>query len=288
MFAVRRRRRGAQEHAAHARRPSIRYRREHPDARFVIAGGASLLDHSAYQSEFRATLATLGARASAVVCHRPARRCRTCPRSIGSPRRSSLPQSRKVLASACSRRWRAERPSSSRASRPSSNYLGAAGCAVLRSATIRRRSLRRCGWRCCPTRQSAFARAGFALAARHSLARGRRAQPGRLPRPCGSRPCLRCASSIRWPDGRRESCYSPSLVVRDYFREGESYPLADFLLARAHGAARSPPSASRRNTAMPVRWRSANSRASKRAPRRSRKRPDAKVVCETFSDGGLT
>jgi uncharacterized repeat protein (TIGR04042 family) len=34
---------------------------------------------------------------------------------------------------------------------------------------------------------------------------------------------------VRWPDGRRESCYSPSLVIRDYFREGESYPLDDFL-----------------------------------------------------------
>ena len=34
---------------------------------------------------------------------------------------------------------------------------------------------------------------------------------------------------IRWPDGRRESCYSPSLVVREYLREGASYPLDDFL-----------------------------------------------------------
>ena len=34
---------------------------------------------------------------------------------------------------------------------------------------------------------------------------------------------------VRWPDGRREACYSPSLIIRDYFREGESYALADFL-----------------------------------------------------------
>ena len=34
---------------------------------------------------------------------------------------------------------------------------------------------------------------------------------------------------VRWPDGRRESCYSPSLVIREYFREGETYPLDDFL-----------------------------------------------------------
>ena len=35
--------------------------------------------------------------------------------------------------------------------------------------------------------------------------------------------------TIRWPDGRQESCYSPSLVIRDYFAPGERYGLADFL-----------------------------------------------------------
>lgn len=35
--------------------------------------------------------------------------------------------------------------------------------------------------------------------------------------------------TIRWPDGTDESCYSPSLVIRDYFAPGESYALADFL-----------------------------------------------------------
>ena len=34
---------------------------------------------------------------------------------------------------------------------------------------------------------------------------------------------------IRWPDGSAESCYSPSLVVKDYFSPGESYPLAEFV-----------------------------------------------------------
>ncbi len=34
---------------------------------------------------------------------------------------------------------------------------------------------------------------------------------------------------IRWPDGRAEACYSPSLVIKDYFVPGESYDLADFL-----------------------------------------------------------
>jgi uncharacterized repeat protein (TIGR04042 family) len=34
---------------------------------------------------------------------------------------------------------------------------------------------------------------------------------------------------ITWPDGSTESCYSPSLVIKDYFAVGQTYPLADFL-----------------------------------------------------------
>jgi uncharacterized repeat protein (TIGR04042 family) len=34
---------------------------------------------------------------------------------------------------------------------------------------------------------------------------------------------------IRWPDGTTESCYSPSLVIKDYFSVGATYALADFV-----------------------------------------------------------
>lgn len=34
---------------------------------------------------------------------------------------------------------------------------------------------------------------------------------------------------VVWPDGRKERCYSPSLVIRDFFAEGETYALPDFL-----------------------------------------------------------
>ena len=34
---------------------------------------------------------------------------------------------------------------------------------------------------------------------------------------------------IRWPDGTEESCYSPSLVIKDFFEPGAAYPLAEFL-----------------------------------------------------------
>ena len=45
--------------------------RELPTARLVIAGGASLLDHSAYRSEFRAALAAMGAQGAGVVLTGP-------------------------------------------------------------------------------------------------------------------------------------------------------------------------------------------------------------------------
>lgn len=34
---------------------------------------------------------------------------------------------------------------------------------------------------------------------------------------------------VRWPDDSVTACYSPSLVVRDYFEAGHSYSLDDFL-----------------------------------------------------------
>jgi uncharacterized repeat protein (TIGR04042 family) len=40
---------------------------------------------------------------------------------------------------------------------------------------------------------------------------------------------------IRWPDGSCESCYSPSLVIKDFFAVGTDYALIDFL-ARSRSA----------------------------------------------------
>ena len=41
--------------------------------------------------------------------------------------------------------------------------------------------------------------------------------------------------NIRWPDATGESCYSPSLVIREHFVPGETYALDDFL-ARSRAA----------------------------------------------------
>ena len=34
---------------------------------------------------------------------------------------------------------------------------------------------------------------------------------------------------IQWPDGKQETCYSPSLVVKKYFEPGESYTVSEFV-----------------------------------------------------------
>ena len=34
---------------------------------------------------------------------------------------------------------------------------------------------------------------------------------------------------VRWPDATTTSCYSPSLVIKDYFIPGTAYPLEEFL-----------------------------------------------------------
>ena len=34
---------------------------------------------------------------------------------------------------------------------------------------------------------------------------------------------------LRWPDGSEARCYSPSLVIKDYFQPGTAYPLSLFM-----------------------------------------------------------
>lgn len=34
---------------------------------------------------------------------------------------------------------------------------------------------------------------------------------------------------LRWPDGSVSRCYSPSLVIKDYFQPGQTYPLPLFM-----------------------------------------------------------
>jgi uncharacterized repeat protein (TIGR04042 family) len=90
---------------------------------------------------------------------------------------------------------------------------------------------------------------------------------------------------IRWPDGRQESCYSPSLVIRDFLREGESYPVPDFL-QRSREALQI---ASER---VKAKYGHACSLALGQLARieatatQFEGQDDARVACETFLDGG--
>ncbi|MDA0267088.1 MAG: MSMEG_0570 family nitrogen starvation response protein [Cyanobacteria bacterium] len=34
---------------------------------------------------------------------------------------------------------------------------------------------------------------------------------------------------VQWPDGSQDHCYSPSLVIKQYFLPGETYPLEEFV-----------------------------------------------------------
>ncbi|MBD1804805.1 MSMEG_0570 family nitrogen starvation response protein [Microcoleus sp. FACHB-SPT15] len=34
---------------------------------------------------------------------------------------------------------------------------------------------------------------------------------------------------IQWPDGSKETCYSPSLIVKDYFTPESEYAIEDFV-----------------------------------------------------------
>lgn len=36
-------------------------------------------------------------------------------------------------------------------------------------------------------------------------------------------------ATVRWPDGSRVRCYSPSLVLAEHLEEGATYPLDDFV-----------------------------------------------------------
>ncbi|MCV6610789.1 MAG: MSMEG_0570 family nitrogen starvation response protein [Amphritea sp.] len=35
--------------------------------------------------------------------------------------------------------------------------------------------------------------------------------------------------SVRWPDGSEDNCYSPSTVVRQHFKAGDTMPLNEFI-----------------------------------------------------------
>jgi uncharacterized repeat protein (TIGR04042 family) len=86
---------------------------------------------------------------------------------------------------------------------------------------------------------------------------------------------------VRWPDGARATCYSPSLIIKDYFREGESYALADFL-ARSREALLIASDRVKAKYGRPCSLALGQLAEIENAGDRFADRPDATVVCERF------
>ncbi len=86
---------------------------------------------------------------------------------------------------------------------------------------------------------------------------------------------------VRWPDGRCESCYSPSVVICEYFREGADYSISEFVSLSREALT----NASERVRA---KYGHSCSLALDQLARIERKavdftdRPDARVTCESF------
>lgn len=202
----------------------ILLRRGLPRARLVIAGGASVLDHAGEVAAFHALMAEAGLRPGTDVLL-------TGP--VPDAQVPALYRSADVLAM------------------PS--LLEGFGLAALEALA--------CGTRAVVSRIAPFTEhfsahgdvhwadpldaAGIADALREAVALGRRTPPAVCSRFGWPASALRHAAlyrsflqgdpmpamhyQLRWPDASESTCYSPSLVIKDYFQPGTQYALPDFL-----------------------------------------------------------
>ena len=88
---------------------------------------------------------------------------------------------------------------------------------------------------------------------------------------------------IRWPDGTPESCYSPSLVVKDHLTPGESYTLDDFL-ARARIALNEASARVATRYGHPCSLALGQLAAIEAGGRRFQSMPDARIGVERFEE----
>lgn len=88
---------------------------------------------------------------------------------------------------------------------------------------------------------------------------------------------------VRWPDGSAQRCYSPSLVIKDFFSPGESYPVADFL-ERSRTALAIASDRVRAKYGFACGSAAAQLEAIERAAARFEARPDARVTVEAFEE----
>jgi uncharacterized repeat protein (TIGR04042 family) len=90
---------------------------------------------------------------------------------------------------------------------------------------------------------------------------------------------------VRWPDGGRESCYSPSLVIKDFLREGESYSVTDFL-QRSRQALQIASERVEAKFGFPCSLALGQLARIEAKAAEFAGQDDARVACETFVDGG--
>ncbi len=86
---------------------------------------------------------------------------------------------------------------------------------------------------------------------------------------------------VRWPDERLEECYSPSLVIKDYFAEGEVYLLDDFV-ARSRTALTIASERVRARYGFPCSLALGQLARIEQAAMAFKHNPRAQVVCERF------
>ena len=88
---------------------------------------------------------------------------------------------------------------------------------------------------------------------------------------------------ISWPDGTKEACYSPSLVIKDHFAPGETYALADFL-AKSREALTTASERVRAKYGMPCSLALGQLARIEATGRAFSNHPDARVSIDAFED----
>ena len=88
---------------------------------------------------------------------------------------------------------------------------------------------------------------------------------------------------IEWPDGTRASCYSPSLVIKDYLEPGQHYKLDDFI-ERSRTALRIASDRVAQKYGMPCGRALGQSDEIERVGARFAGRPDANVAVLSFHE----
>ncbi len=86
---------------------------------------------------------------------------------------------------------------------------------------------------------------------------------------------------IEWPDGTRETCYSPSLVIKDYLEAGGVYSLAAFL-QRSRSALQIASARVQEKYGFPCSRALGQLRQIETAANRFTERPDAKIIIIAF------